>query len=903
MKSSSKNASLQDSLLLAKLNRPRLGRDLVSRPRLLSQLQAPSSLVLVVAAAGYGKTTLVSSWLETCSMPCAWLALDESDNDFTAFVTYLIAAIQTCFPSIGNRTANLFKTTVSPSITSVSHSLLNELFSIDQDYILVLDDYHLIHNSAIHKLLSDLLRHPPPSLHLVLATRVDPPLPLPALRARGFVTELRAVNLSFTLDEITSFFRDILQLNITDQDVVSVADKTEGWPVSLRLAAIHFRQSGSFSLLEASQRSGSHFVIDYLVDEVSAQLPKDIRDFLLKTSILDQLCGPLCDAIMGFGSDSGNGQKQLEWLQNTGLFTFSVENAPGWYRYHHLFRQYLLGQQERFLNHEASAALHLRASGWFDRQGLLEKAITHAFAAGDTRTAVDIFLHNRREITNSDNWLLLQQLLKLFPRDLIDRQPELRLAEASVLVFQAQYAKATAALDGVESSLAKSRLARSNRSRLEGEIAARRSAISYLSGDIAQSGVLAQSALEKLPLEWWQPREQAKLFLGVDFQIQGDLGKALEVFNNSSEPDFGPAYHARQLSSACFIYWMAADLPGIERAVLQILEKYDENKGPTEGVTWAKYFFGVLHYHHNNLDKAEYYFSPLVTNPLQVHTLCYVNSLIALALIYQQRGEVEKTHELSEALLSFSLDADNPFANQAVGALKAELALRQGNLNETGQWTDDYQMPETVRLPYFYTPPLTYVQVLLAQNTPFSRKKAARALKKLKKIFTADHQPRGLISVLSLNSLLRYAEGDEDKALVELQKAIGLAEPGGFIRLFVDLGEAVKPHLTKLMKQGVSPAYLARILSAFDAQKTQITTSKTMKAANPTALETGLELTNRELEVLQLLDKRYTDKEIAETLIISKETVHSHIAHLADKLDVHGRRAIVQAARDLGLLG
>jgi LuxR family maltose regulon positive regulatory protein len=895
--------SLHDSLLLTKLNHPRLSRDLVPRPRLLSRLKSPSSLVLVVAPAGYGKTTLVGSWLEATSMPSAWLALDESDNNFGNFVHYLIASIQTKFPLIGSGTINLLRTATSPSINSLRNNLLNELSTIDQEYILVLDDYHLIHNSAIHKLLAELLHNPPASLHLVLAARNDPPLPLPGLRARGLVTELRGADLRFTLDETTSLFRDVLRFKISDQEITALEASTEGWPVSLRLAAIHYRQSGPSGLIEASQRGGNRYLIDYLVSEVSAKLPEEVRNFLLKTSILENLCGPLCDAVMEFNRDPGRGQEQLEWLYNSEFFTLPIENAPGWYRYHPLFRQYLVTEIKRTLPCAEVAALHLRASAWFDSHGFLEKAIEHAFAAEDSKTAVDIFLQHRREITSRDDWLSLQRLLMMFPREVIDKQPEMRLAEASVLLFQAQHSRVAAILNDVESLLAKSRLTKSNRTRLEGEIAARRSAAAFWAGDVAQSSLLAQSAVKKLPPEWWQPREQAKMFLSVCLLIQGKLNKALEIQYNSVGPDFGAVYHARQLISTCFIHWMSADLPAIERTAHKILENYDDKKGPVEGVTWARHFLGIVYYHLNNFEKAEDYFSSLVTHPHQVHTLCYVNSAVALSLIYQFRGETDKAQALLETLLSFAVDTGNPSANNAAGALKAELAIRQGNLNAAVRWADTYQIPKTIRLPNFYASPLAYVQVLLAQNTPASRKKAGRTLAKLKKIFTAEHQTRWLISVLGLLSLLHLAEGDEKKALVELRKAVALAEPGGFIRLFVDLGKPVKPLLEKLMEEGASSTYIAGILSAMEIQESALAAGQGTKAESLSALRASYGVTRRELEVLQLLEKRYTDGEIAEALFISKETVHSHIAHLRDKLGVHGRRAIVQEARKLGLLG
>jgi len=889
----------QDSLLQTKLQPPRLSQDVVHRPRLLDQLQSPSCLVLVVAPAGYGKTTLVGTWLETVPMPSAWLALDEEDNDFATFVRYLIGALQTRFPHIDSKTPSLFQTATPASVTSISNNLINEMSTIDQDFILVLDDYHLIHNSAIHKLLSDILRHPPASLHLVLAARNDPALPLPGLRARGLVTEIRATDLRFTLDETARFFRDVLQIEITDQDIASLINRTEGWPVSLRLAAIHFQHSTASSLIEASQRGANRYLIDYLVTEVTSHLSGEVQDFLVRTSILDQLCAPLCDALLDSGDIRGEAQRHLDSLVKSSFFTTPVQGASGWYRYHHMFRQFLL--QELQLDHRPAeiAALHLRASHWFDGQGLLDKAISHAFAAGDTQAAVAVLVGHRRDLTNGDDWHVLERLLRLFPREVVDNHPELKLAEASVLLFQAQHARVAAALDAVDPLLAKWHLTEPEMDRLQGEIAARRAAIAYWGGNLAQSASLADFALEKLPLEWWQPRLQAKLFLAGALQVQGRVEEAIRLIESPSEPDFGSAYHARQLVSACFVKWVAADLEGVERAALQDLELYGKTKGSTEGVNWAYHFLGAVHYHRDNLEEAESYLQRLALHPQQIHTPCFINSTAALALISQLRGRDERAVELAEALLTLSLNADSLLGMGTAAALKAELALRQGHMAEASEWAERYQLPEVLRLPFFYAPPITYVKVLLARDTATSRRQAAAVLSRLERAFTSEHQTHLLISVLGLQAMYLLAEGDERRALAELQRALELAEPGGYIRVFADLGNSSRPLPTNLAKLGVKPAYIARILSALELQAER-DSRRTIHA--PSALpEWSLQgVTRREEDVLALLAKRYTDKEIAETLSVSHETIHTHIAHLGSKLGVHGRRAIVQKASELG---
>jgi LuxR family maltose regulon positive regulatory protein len=351
-----------------------------------------------------------------------------------------------------------------------------------------------------------------------------------------------------------------------------------------------------------------------------------------------------------------------------------------------------------------------------------------------------------------------------------------------------------------------------------------------------------------------------------------------------------------------FIHLSEADLPLIERVATQILDRYGKLNSSLVGVLASSYFLGLVHYYRNDLQKAEQYFLPVLLHPQQVQTQVYIHSIVALALIYQAQGQVAKSIELAETLASLSLEMSVPFQASDASALKAELDMRQGNLAAAARWADLYKLPNVLRLPFFYAPPITYVQVLLAQDTPLSRKKASTTLAKLRKIFTADHQTRLLISVFGLQALLSQAEGKETRALKEMEKAVALAEPGGFIRVFIDLGAAAKPLLARLKKEGTAPAYIDRILSAIeeeDARRKSIRSEKI--GANPD-LQSESGVTAREMEVLRLLEKRYTDREIAETLFISKETVHSHIAHLGDKLNAHGRRAIVQAATKMGLL-
>ena len=889
-----------ESLLQTKLHPPQLSRSLIARPRLLEQLQSPTSLVLVIAPAGYGKTTLVSSWLETVSLPSVWLAIDESDNELATFAQYLIAAIQSRFPGVGARTLKLLSSSATPRVETVSHSLLNELSELNQEFILVLDDYQFIHSGAIHRLLTEILRHPPSALHLVVSARNDPALPLPGLRARGLVTELRAHDLSFSLDEATDFLRNAMKLDLSDEEIAVLKNNTEGWAASLRLAAIYYRQAGGPGLSAADLRRDNRYLVDYMVEQILAFIPAGVRDFLFRTSILDQLCAPLCDGIMGFDAEAGKSQQILRWLEDLELFTLPVARQPGWFRYHHLFRQFLAHELTVASSPPEIARLHLRASAWFEEQGALNKAIMHAFAADDPSAAKAIFARHRRDLTNADDWYAVQRLLKLYPREVIDHDPELLLAEAMVLLFQTQHRLVAEALDRAETVIADAGLEHTERERLEGELAARRAALAYWGGDLAQSSAQAQIALHKIPPEWWQLRLHTKLFLGICFQIEGDLAKALSLFDESAQPDLGPTYHIRRLGQACFIHWAAGDLAEMERAALQMLSESSRGQAPPEGVNWAHFFLGLAHYHRGEPGPAEHELAPILLRPEQAHMMAFISSAALLALISQTRGQRERAHELCDALLSFSRDAGSIPGMAAAAALKAELALNARDLERAAEWAEGFRLPEFVRLPHFYAPVLTYVRILLALDTSPSRRRAATALSTLERVLGAEHQTILLLAVKALKATLLMRKGEGRKARAELETAIQLAEPGGSVRIFVDIGKPVRPMLIELKKEGIHSAFISRILSALD-QESALDALNKIPAVIGRDHGIALGVTRREEEVLGLLEKRYTNGEIAEALAISEETVHTHIKHLSGKLGVRGRRAIVEKARELAL--
>ncbi len=894
------NGMIRTSLNRSKLTRPRSGAYVVRRLHLEASLAAAQGLALVIAPAGYGKTTLASSWLEHEVLPSTWLSLDERDNNLVAFVAYLVAAVRVLFPDACAATLALLEGINVPPSDAISQTLLHELALLEQEFVLVLDDYHFIHERTIHAIVTELTRHLPPALRLVILARKDPALPLARLRARGDVVELREANLRFSPEETANFLRKEMQFQVDDQTITDLNASTEGWVTGLRLTALFVQHTGDLKRLTNFLQSQNRYITGYLVAEVLEKVPDAIKEFLLKTAILEEFCGPLCEAVTGNTDPETGSQMCLAWLESNNLFLYSIDEERHWYRYHHLFRRLLLDQLGQQYDRPAINALHAQASAWFAREGFVEHALRHALASGETAAAVRVFADHRCELVNSEQWHRLEQWLNLFPRAVIDAEPELLLSEIWLQLNRRKLADLKRSLDQVETLLTQQPPDGMSTDRLWGEVENRRASQYYFAGAYEQSMAAALRSLELLPPAWWILRAQARLYLSVCYQVAGKLQQGYAVLYEADEPGFGRTQRMRYALNACFMHWMAADLPGMLHAAGQILSKGESADLGLETITWAHYHRGVAHYQRNELAAAQRDLMQLVAQPHLPHVACFLNGAAAMAFIYQAQDEPEKANELAESMLAYVLENGSTDALQTMWAFQADLAHRQGRHAEvdyrTGQVAIILQRP----LPLFIRPPLILARTLVLQNTTESRHQAGEILRALYEYFTSIHTVSVVIEVLALQALLCQSEGDERGAQTALQQALDLAAPGSVIRIFVDLGAPIQRLLAELVQapssNGTVSAFAARILSAFPQP---ISPAPDPRQSNAALLSP---LTPRELEVLVLLEQRYTDHEIAKTLVISPDTVHSHVQHIGDKLAVRGRRAIVQAAREHGIL-
>jgi LuxR family maltose regulon positive regulatory protein len=710
--------------------------------------------------------------------------------------------------------------------------------------------------------------------------------------------ELRKADLWFTPEETRRFLVESMQMSLDERAIALLTDNMRGWPVGLRLAALYLRQQPAVTLA-ADTLGNSRYIMDYMAAEVLAHLPIFIQEFLIKASLLDQLCGPLCAAVTGIPEKMASGEPILEWLEQTDIFLTLVDDRRHWYRLHGLFRQFLSARLEQTHGPTEIAALHLRASAWYAANGDVDEALRHAVAAGDMAAAAQIVAQHRHALMNQSQWQRLQHWIHLFPRAAIDEQPDLLLCEVALKVVRQQVSEMPALLERVEALLARNPSERSEA--LWGEVEARRSALSYWSGDWTRSLSIGLSALQKIPADWWYLRAYLRVFLGASFQVSGDLPQAYAAIYASDEPEQGREYQMLLTGWACFMHWIAADLAGMARAARRVLAAADL-VGFADSANWARFHLGMYYYQCNDLRAAEQLLLPLVMRRYTSDAPCFLNGAVLLARIRQAQNQPEEAREIVDALLSLALEIGDGAILSDARAFQAELALRQGRLAEASDWAAQSGAFQPIPMPYAFVPFEVQALILLAQDTSASRQQARGLLSQMNDYFTAIHYTTIRIRVLALQAMLYSAEGDEPQALAALEQAITLAEPGGFLRLFVELGTALKPLLRKLAHQGVAPEYIDDILAAFGPDEAPPMAGQPLTTEPVPTLSASTLLTNRELDVLQLLVRRCTDKEIADALVISPRTVASHIEHLGDKLGVRGRRAIVEAARVQGFL-
>ena len=631
-------------LIRTKLYRPRITGDLVPRPRLLEQLEQRRDrpLTLVVAPAGYGKSTLVSSSLETCDWPSAWLSLDEHDNDLAQFLSYLVAAIQTISPDACHDTQAMIKAASPPPTSVIAGALTNDLDQIQEPFILVLDDYHAVQNMDVHQLLTELLYHPPPPLHLVLTTRSDPPLPLPQLRARGQATEIRSHALRFTEAETAAFLRS-MGIQFDEQTLRFLVERVEGWVAGVRLAVLSARHLGSDNLAQAHVERNISYITNYLLTEVLEGQPLAIQNYLFGTSILERFCAPLCEAVSsgqakrvpGAEGDRLSGQAYLDWLETSDLFVVPLDDEHEWYRYHHLFQQVLRHQLRRRYGPDEIAAIHARASAWYAENNLIDEALSHALSAGDEFGAANLLEQNVRTLLNEDQWQIVRKWLSQVPAGIVQQRPELLLAKAWMANYQLDVTPIPGILESLEVLLDDSE----GSQLIEGQIDFFRGSILLWQGQASRSLEFLNRALVRIPEAYRMARSEAEIVWCLANQMVGQSDKAVRFLHKRLHDGqtTHPSSQSRLLAALSYVHCISGELTAAVAAA-QRLEKLGAECRNLYVQAWGSYLQAHIHYCWNDLENAAHHFANAVEWRYSNSVLAAIDNLAGSGFCYQALG-------------------------------------------------------------------------------------------------------------------------------------------------------------------------------------------------------------------------------------------------------------------------
>jgi LuxR family maltose regulon positive regulatory protein len=933
-------------ILATKLYLPLPRPGIVPRPRLVERLNeslaAGRKLALISASAGFGKTTLVSEWISTLTpapsnltgtrpsgrgtaVRVAWFSLDEGDNDLSRFLTYLVASLQTITKDIGKGVLEAIQT--SQPLTTINEfllaTLLNEIAAIPGNFILVLDDYHVIDAQPVDQTLSFLLDHLPPRMRLVITTREDPSLPLARLRARGQLTELRASDLRFTPAEATDFLNQVMGLNLRDADIAALEARTEGWIAGLQLAALSMQgRSDTAGFIQAF--TGSHrFVLDYLVEEVLQHQFEPIRSFLLQTAILDRLSAPLCNAV----TEREDGKEILDILERNNLFLIPLDDERQWYRYHHLFADVLQAHLMK-VQPDQVATLHQRASAWYEQIGSPSDAIRHALAGKDFERAsrlIELTYPAMDSSFQSAAWLGWVQKL---PEEVIRVRP--------VLCTQAAYALTdTGEVEASKSRLQEAELCLNGSpdgmvvadeeqlKPLPAMIAIAYAGNAHIEGDLSAAVKYVEMALQLIPEDDLFRRAQATVILEFTHWASGDLEAAYQSMRdwmNSMEKAGNMFFAVASAFAVADILIEQGRLREAVRTYRQSLQLASVHGQEVQQITAHHYLgLGMLSHEMGDGDAAAQYLQKARELGEQTTLIDWpYRWYLAQSRLKQDGGDLETALTLLDE--ARRVYVKNPLPDtRPIESLKVRLYLRQGRLTEARNWAHERELPADNDLTYLREfEHITMARVLIVEyqrnRTEPSILQALRLLERLLKVAEGQSRMGSTIEILVTQALAHQAQGNLPLAFTALDRVLALAEPEGYVRLFVDEGEPMRMLIANyrfsLEKQISSRAhtplgYTDKLLAAFALPANQQSTTPALSAGgsvkNPKQ-EMLEPLSDRELEVLRLVAQGLTNDQISQRLVLALSTVKGHNLRIFGKLQAQNRSEAVARARELGLL-
>lgn len=901
----------QHLLISTKLNRPLVGENWVKRPRLIPRLDESRKkrVTLICAPAGYGKTTLVVQWLDQFSGHAAWLSLEKTDSDPDRFLRYVIASIRMVSPKFGLKIESFLSSPTLPPPDYLADVLVSELAALKEPFVLALDDYHSMSSDAVQTIVVRMVQHLPDNLHIFILTRLDPPWPLGLWRARDWLNEVRAVDLRFSREEARDFFK-LSQVNaISAETIDTLQSRTEGWIAGLKLAQLSLTDADNPDQYARSFSGSDRSVVDFLVEEVISKQPADIRDFLVVTAGFDRFCASLCDFAMGSKSGRDHSRKLIAKLEQENLFLVPLDSERDWYRYHHLFQDLLMQRLKENISPERRVAIHRRAGKWFAEQGLIEEALKYFLAAKDLDKAAELVELNLDDTLDKDlSRRTLRRWLDMLPKSAEKQHPALLVALVQCKALHWDLEGMSLLMDDAEALLRNPgcTIPRSRRQKLLNDIDALRAFSLYWQGDAKGALRHGLRALHNTPKKYRHLRYPAIMYTATAYALNGFRDKGLQLLSEaiSKARSTGSRYAGAYLTVQAGIYFYAGNLAATKQTAEQILELYKTGAVHVYWVCHAHWLLGSTAYEGNRLDAAEAHFRFVEQMRYRVNTRPYHDSLIGLAFIALARGDMVAAREYAVSARSFAIEVNDAYSSKISDSFETRLAAVSGEV--PAEATPQAPPVESNRL-FLETPSLTYGEYLLSKANPADCSAGLKYVENALKQMRRHHNTRQLIQLLAVKAVGLKSLGRLADAYQTLEEALRMAEPLEFVRTFVDRGPLMAELLRDLSSKRPAIPYIGSLLDAFGDKSTSEamaapSADKRRRAEEPADELLASGLSNRELDVLIMLGERLSNKEIAERLFLSPETVKTHIANISRKLNVSGRLKAVAAAKKAGLL-
>jgi len=943
------DTELRPPLLKTKISIPRLPGEFIHRPRLTERIHqgVKGSLTLLAAPAGFGKTNLLIEWAKETTLPVAWLTIDSDDNDLNRFIRYVIGALQTIEPGLGEEALGLLESSNEDGWKIGLTLLINELSALPKEGILVLDDFHALEHSAILQRIDFYLKRSPPNLHLIIASRSEPELDMAFLRAKGRVLELGADDLRFTGEEVVQYFQQTIGLELPPATVQALEERTDGWITSLQMAAISLKDQADPTTLLANLQGRSHYLSDFLAEEVLDRQPGEIRQFLLRSSILESLSGPLCQAVVKPDAQPGYGAVMLNRLEHANLFLLALDDQHEWFRYHPLFADFLR-QVQADVNPTEIPELHKRAAGWLETNGFFDEAFRHAVAARDMAWAADMIERNVPKMINMGEMSALARWIGKLPEEITRKRPLLSLGYAWALMVTHQLDLARYWLDGVQRSL--EQLERQKKETpdpeargtsdvvgtvdlagIRGGLALCQSYLAMLSGDMVQAARFSRQAASYLPKGNVYLRSLIALDDSISLVLSGDTQKTIESLRVT-------ARLAHQANNSLVMIIAACEIAIVQQIQGQLSKAWETlqqarylaigpDGKPHPLASFIDIVVGEILLERNELEEARGY---LERGIRVTQTMWYLGSLggvLYLARVRQALGDISGAQEVVEemARMAFRSDATQ-WENALASATAVRLAVQRDDLAAAEQWWkkggfSDLNTPLPLEnYPYhiFEYLALAQARFLLVRGQETNRardlKQALELLENLLPETERFQRANSQIQVLILQALTQYALGQETAAKT-LLRALALGEPEGYRRFYLDEGWRLADLLRQCQaaqeESGShlpSLAFINSLLEAIQPSGIERQADQPMLkgGANPMVahLEDGLPvfLSAREIEVLALIAEGKSNQEISAQLYLALNTVKRHAYNIYAKLEVKKRTHAVSRARQLGLI-